>query len=264
VSGYENSPDYGGRPVTRWELVAIAVAVLIASLALLYWGVRQPQRLAPSAAVDVSFTITGLAQCPDGALWAGDHGQRREGQTDYASGLVRIDTGERIASGEQGSVQGVACDESGALWYVLKEPRAAAFLVRYGGDAMPLEVDSNGLAIDTRRDAFIVAVDHVGLVWLDRVSMTERMRLPMKAVDQVHYDATADRVLVTYGPNRKPGRLAIVAMGERPHVVRTLALKGADAIEGVILRGGEMLIANDADFHRGDPPRNRILTFPAP
>jgi hypothetical protein len=38
MSGYENSPDYGGRPVTRWAYVAVASVILLISLALIFWG----------------------------------------------------------------------------------------------------------------------------------------------------------------------------------------------------------------------------------
>jgi len=275
-----------------WRFAAQTCACLLTSMAAapettsilpLTRAIALPEG-ASGAAPGRGFTCTGLARDPtDGAWWIGNDGRAIEGggprraasilriSADFSTILAEYTTLELGL--EAASIQGVAYDaDRDSIWFALRASNGE--LVNIGKDGVfraRLRVGAvNGLAYDAKRRLLITLDDKTGLVqWRDPATGAARasplLRITARAPDQLSYDAQRDAIVVAGGPNRQAGWVETWSLAApSPRLIRRDRLQGADAIEGIALDNGRIYLTNDAFFHRGAPPLNRVLVFTAP
>lgn len=217
------------------------------------------------------FTVTGLARLADGTIWAGNDGRLREGDgSGYRPSLVRLNAGmtrviAEIALPFTSSVQGVVVIGD-RLWFALPSEQAVASTRLSGSPDIRIELRlpyrPNGLAWDRARDVLIVGSEiekTLGTYRRRDGTLIETFKLD-DAPDQLLM--TRSGLIVTSGANRQAG--AMLLLDDRARILRRWTLRGADAVEGIALRGDEMLVASDAYFHLALPGLNQILTYRRP
>lgn len=222
----------------------------------------------PERAIEVPFTITGLARAEDGSWWAGNHGKLTESDP-YRPSLVHLSAdfkvigeiplAERYPGIE--SVQGVAVDGD-TLWFADLAGKALRHLTMTGEPlgTMPLGYTPNGIAIS----GAAIWINDFNSDRLELRRLSDGVLLRTATVDvgaqRDQLSMCADTLLYSYGPNRKPGRVDVY--DGTLHRLRTLRLAGADAIEGIVQVANTLYVANDARYHHGNPAKNRILIYP--
>lgn len=128
----------------------------------------------------------------------------------------------------------------------------------------------NGLAGDNIRDTLIgntgASVRRRSYTDFGITGLGTNLNLPFTEADMGYHDSSTDRWYVTYGPNGVPGKLACYQMNANMGsaiYLGSATFEEALAIEGVIVRSDEILIAQDAWYHNSTGV-NEILVYKAP
>lgn len=227
------------------------------------------------------FTITGLTRAADGTWWAANEGQANASDSSYTPSLVHLSADMSTKLGEVAigsktirSLQGIAYDDHKLYVASLSEGliRVYSDSGTYQRSIAPQSGGSvNGVAYDTLLDAVIISHANGSPIvreieWRDAATGAQIKKITVaNEPDQLFFDATSGpqgALWYTYG-DAGPGRYGYVAKIDvaTGQQVGAYALPEADAIEGIVVDGGKMWIANDAYYHFGVPPLNRILEF---
>lgn len=217
------------------------------------------------------FTVTGLAQLPDGTVWAGNDGRIRENDgSGYRPTLVRLDSTlarviEEVPLDFNSSVQGLALVR-GRMWFALPSEQAiASIALREPRDLrieLRLDYRPNGLAYDPVRDVLLVGSEVEKTLSSYRRSDGTMLSTHKLADAPDQLLMTRSGLLMATGPNRHPGHLLLLDKNGR--VTRRWVLEGAESVEGILLRGKTMLIASDAYYHLSSPGANILLRYTRP
>ena len=238
--------------------------------------------------------VTGLARRPDGRWYVGNGSTSRRPllftrmSADFSVAEAEFTTaGLELGAEHDGSVQGMTLDTSdGTIWFLVKLSGAngATTHLHHFDPATELPIGSpvavapseTGLAYDPALDGLWITRDlgsgDGALVLYDKAGAavsgstatpgdTEQCFMVGAASGSLR----AGDLLITAGGNGAAGtvnvygRLDYGGMARR----RVDTLVGADAIEGLVLAGGEYVVGNDAATHPGDPALNRVLRYPA-
>jgi len=226
------------------------------------------------------FTCTGMCRdSTDGTLWIANHGKGRETDPAYASSIVHLsadgttiiaeyeldaDLGITGATSAQGICE-VTPDNTIAFFHLGDNK---VYVVNKDGtgcaeSALGAIANTNGIAYDSSLDYFVLGVSSTAR-WYNRSTgaLVQSRSMPGVSADQLSYDAARNWLWYTSGANGSPGSLqAIDAATNWSSVVADLTLTEANAIEGVIVEGNTILIANDGYYHAATPALNRLLTF---
>lgn len=218
------------------------------------------------------FTVTGLADVPDGTVWAANDGRLREDDgTPYRPSLVHLSHQLRSVLGEvqlpfASSVQGLAVVGK-RLWFALPSEQAiASVTLPHGGNLRVerrLSYRPNGLGYNSRSHELLVGSEVARTIVAYPIgggSATRTLMMPADAPDQLL--VTRRGLLVSSGANRQPGKL--ILLRDDGIVLRRWTLPQSQAIEGMLLRGDWLIVANDAWFHRAGAELNQIVRYRSP
>lgn len=239
---------------------------LLLTLLLLVGACSNPPEIQFSEKYDLDFTATGIAHAGTGYV-IGDDGRKAMGDA-HASAIVQTDAAFNVSRrvsmaslgfADPGSVQGVTAQPDGSVWLALHAPMALVH-VSPGGVRLSLiaqEAKPNALAWDN------------GTLWvasfksrtIRQLSLTGEelasVRVPF-VPDQFFLEGRT--LWITYGDNGTDGLVAPLDLTTMK-VGRSVRLVGADAVEGIIVGVDRVLIVNDAKFHEGNPPLDRVLIY---
>jgi len=228
------------------------------------------------------FTITGLAHAQDGSWWAANEGQADPTDSSYTPSLVHLSANERAKIGEIAlpssvrAIQGLAYKSSTHELFIASLSERLIRVYSETGNfirsiATTAGTSVNGLAYDDLRDALIIGRENDNILVSEIEWRSLSTNLVVKTMkvshepDHLFFDAgsgTQGSLYYSYGDSGA-GRVGYVvkidvASGQE---MGTYTLPAADAIEGLYIDGSSMWIANDAYFHAGAPPLNRILEY---
>ncbi|MEM1104404.1 MAG: hypothetical protein AAGH48_09880 [Pseudomonadota bacterium] len=223
------------------------------------------------------FTCTGLDRAPDGSWWAGNDGRDTisggSGQqlpslvrlsSDFQTKLAEIDL-TAIAPGAS-TVQGVAYDHSDdTLWFVTQGQNKVRNVTQAGVDTgreLSFGFTVNGLAYHPGADALWVhSAGGTNIRLMSKAGAELRLLGGFDAdVDHLSFDNARQRLWTS----RDPSIVSVWDVNDTlsaPFRVADYSVPEADQIEGLALNGDKLFIANDAYFHGGSPPLNRILEY---
>lgn len=225
------------------------------------------------SAVGAAFTCTGLAVRENGDFVIGDDGRygTELGSYDGTNWRPKIHivspAGALVTSidvyavdGSASSLQGVAVDAAGAIWAarlsrnrIMRFSAAGAFVDEF--TAAPTG-GPNGLAYDSLRDRMLVSgISDVDTIRRYTQGGVEGTPITVTGtgtdtIDQMTYDAGRDWIWLTKGINGTVGQVFAIDAETGEHR-RSYRLSNATAIEGIILDGDDLVIANDGGFHGG-------------
>lgn len=244
-------------------------------------AVTMPDGTNPQAA-GKGYPCTGLALDAQDGSWWGSWGL---GTASANAGVVHLSADFSMMLAEitasslglpDGSVQGIAYDTSdNTIWFILKNTASGAYLVHTSkagtllSSTLLASANANGLGYDSLRDQLLILDSANGQInWCDKAGapVSPVRRISSTPGDQVTYDAANDDVLYTWGANGVDGKVErwrVTGDYGGPWKARIDTLTGANAIEGVVLTGGNYVIANDGLTHNEPPALNRALTYPA-
>jgi Ca2+-binding RTX toxin-like protein len=233
------------------------------------------------AATGTGFTITGLTRADDGTWWAANEGQANSADGTYTPSLVHLAAdmttkiGEiSIGSKTTRSLQGLVYNDHELYVASLSERLVKVYSdtgVYLRSIAPTAGTSVNGLAFDTDLNAVIIGhedgnalVDQVE--WRDATTGALIKTLTLaNAPDHLFFDASSGAegsLWYTYGDSGVGATGYVVkvdiATGQE---LGSFALPNADAVEGIVVEGNQMFLANDAYYHNGNPAENRILTY---
>lgn len=216
----------------------------------------------------VSFTITGLAICPDGYLLAANEGRQED--TDYfRPEIISILPGDdnilRMPNIE-GSVQGLTVTADGSIWFAEQGDNSLRN-IDGGREIDRIEINRgtpNGLL--WRDDTLIVSYrnDPVLRV-LDSDAVNDASpisRIETDIADPDQLAAFGDCVAVLEGQNGGAGEMHIYGM-DGSHM-ESYELPEITAIEGAVIEGDKLLVAHDGAFHDVIPSDNMIASYNLP
>ncbi|MDG2532018.1 hypothetical protein P7A99_25125, partial [Caulobacter endophyticus] len=227
------------------------------------------------------FTITGLTRAADGTWWAANEGQAEENDTTYTPSLVHLSADLQTKLGEINlgspirAVQGLSYRPQADQLLVasLSESKVRVYSASTGALIKIITPTTgtapNGLAYDSTLDAVIISrspgsTDNTTVEWrsIETGALLKSLDIGVNP-DHLFFDATegASGVLyITYGENGQAGLIdkRDIASG---NLLGRYTVAEADAIEGIQVIDGQIYLANDAYFHHGSPPLNRILEF---
>lgn len=223
----------------------------------------------------LGYPATGLALAPDGSLWGG------VGLVDISdlAGVVQMTRDmsrvTKIVTARDlglpaGSVQGVAAGADRIRFILKDNPRAKLVEIDTRGRLLRTadvrRQGANGLALDSRRGALVLLYDDGLVQWIDAgtlkpTGMTFQVR--HRQPDHLSYLAESDRLLVSWGRNGADGHLSLYALPAFEELAGW-SMQGADAIEGVAVDEGTIILMNDAGTHEGLPRVNRGLEYRLP
>lgn len=260
--------------MTAIGYVPVESVPAIASSLSIVSGINLPGT--PGTPAGEGICCTGLARDNiDGTWWVGNH---------YTASVVHLSAdfttviseyvvgaGTLAALGaEVYSVQGVAYDTTNdTIYFVAKGLSGGAttqivHIAKNGTllDAIP-KSSANGLAYDSIRDNLIYSTAGT-FNWINKTTGAALFSYTASSPpDQVHFVAASNRLLYSSDPSAN-GTLRVVTLSNDygiPIEEKVITLVGADAIEGLVLHGGNLYITNDGFFHAGSPPKNRMLTY---
>ncbi len=217
------------------------------------------------------FTVTGLADAPDGTVWAANDGRLREGDgTPYRPSLVHLSHDLRSVLGEvrlpfASSVQGLAVVGK-RLWFALPSEQAIASVALPHGYDLRIErrlsYRPNGLGYNSRSHEILVGSEVARTIVAYPIGggPATRTLTPADAPDQLLF--TRRGLLVSSGANRQPGKL--ILLRDDGIVLRRWTLPQSQAIEGMLLRDDGLIVANDAWFHKAGTELNQIMLYSRP
>jgi hypothetical protein len=254
--------------------------------------INLPDGNVPPATTARGIPNTGLIRLGDGR-WL--YGIGVETMTDQA-GVAILNTAQTAVDAQYtyagwglgaASTQGVAIDTNGdglCIRKVTSPPGSElAQLVRFNiatgalisATTLTGFASANGLAVDTRRNRFIISTTADNRVqWIDKTTLVEDSAIPRIVVpaDQLFYDAVTDTMWVTGGANGSNGYAK--GYSSRDYgglwLARDHVLQGALAIEGITFGSRDtgagtaaVWIADDRDTHNTGDTKNSANRYDA-
>lgn len=214
------------------------------------------------------FTVTGLVQASDGTIWSGNDGRIRERDgSPYRPSLVQLDPvswtiRREIALPYDSSVQGLAIVGS-RLFFALPSQQAIGSISLTAGGRPRIELSMqfrpNGLSYDKRCGLLIVGSETERTLSFYSLKGKHRVRSMVLGYAPDQLLQTSQGLLVTTGINRQDGR--ILQIRDDGSIANQWIMRGADSIEGIIVRKHQIILANDAYYHGGRSDLNQILYF---
>ncbi len=244
-------------------------------------GVKLPDgRGAPEG---YGFTCTGLTREPDGTWWVANQGQQFEGDSTYTPSLVHLSADRRTKIGEielnggVRSVQGlVYMADSDMLMFASHSQRVVriiktdgTFVRDIGMQVEPTRIAPNALGYDPILKAAVIgrsegSANNNVVEWRSIATGALIKTITIKEMpDHIWFDASQGpegTLWYSQGQNGRTGWVYQIDVASQKEVGR-YGMTAADAIEGIWVEDGKLWIANDAGFHPGNPPENRVLEF---
>jgi streptogramin lyase len=224
--------------------------------------------------VGEGFTCTGICPSSDGNWWIAHFGKETAADPTTQSGIIKISADFTTNLGEislaafgSASVQGVALDTTdNTIWVCINGgsirhySEAGTLLGQTVSDSGVYGM--NGVAYDAVNDILYTLDDDGDFASYSPNSLaliSGLTEFPGANPDQLTMSPNG-KVWASAGGNGETGQI-----WEYDPVATTWThiydLTGADAVEGIVVAGDYIHVANDAYFHAGTPPENRVLTF---
>lgn len=164
-----------------------------------------------------------------------------------------------------GSAQGIDVDGD-TIWFILKATANGAYLVHCTKAGALLNAilltnaTWNGLAVDSKRNQLVMMRDDGTVVWFNKpadnaTTIAASGKTGFVAAgnnnDMLHYDPLRDELLVSGGSNNTAGTVDVYDVSQTTAPTRraTLTMDQAQAIEGVVRVGDDLLIWSDQHTH---------------
>jgi hypothetical protein len=246
---------------------------------------------ASGSAPGKGYTCTGAARDPrDNTLWGGNYGKPSEAtapSATFASSVVQLTPDGHDFIREitlaylgitqnttVGGVQATVWDPTdNTLWAAVPELDRVYHIDVSGSGTLLGSIPftgANGLAIDLGTNELIVcpAGSNPNASWISKSTgaVSKARGLTGTAVDHLYYDNTRAWLLYSAGNNGADGTVSILDVGQS-YIRATYTLTGANAIEGFLLNGDELLVFNDGKYHDQPQQLNQLLRYvlnPAP
>jgi hypothetical protein len=229
------------------------------------------------------WTGTGLARAPDGTFYVGNHGKAQSGDPTFAASVVHVSADFSTILDEIllvplypsiETVQGVAYDTSdNTLWIADTAGTKIRHLTLAGAAIVADEITPsfppNGLAYDPTNDGLWIWEEQTSGNGLERRACADgsvqfaEVSVTLGNNDQLFYDDTNKVLFFSHGASGATGAVTFASTASAALITMgSIQLTAeADAIEGIVIVGNRLYVANDAWFHPGTPALNRILTF---
>jgi Ca2+-binding RTX toxin-like protein len=228
------------------------------------------------------FTITGLTRLPDGTFWAANEGQANAADSSYTPSLVHIAAdgvtklGEiSVGSKTERSLQGLVYNDGKLYVASLSERLVKIYSAADGtylGSIAPASGTSvNGLAFDTTLNAVIIGHEDgnalgTQIEWRDVTTGAQIKTITVSHTpDHLYFDPSsgaAGSLWYTYGDSGVGATGYVVKVDIATDTeIGTYTIPNADAVEGIVVDGNQMWLANDAYYHQGNPALSRILGY---
>jgi hypothetical protein len=221
------------------------------------------------------FTCTGLARnASDGTIWVVNEGRTNAADSTWRPSLVHLPAppwaGTPLPLAEIdllalypaiGSCQGGAHDDTDdSLWVCSTDENLIRHVGADGSDLGSFASTSpNGIAINTDTNELIVVRGNGAGTIYDKVGVAQGTFSLGDSCDQIFWRAG----LLFYTGEAEGTYVQVFDLASQQYVHRW-ELPEADSIEGLVLYGTTMLIANDSSFHGGASGLNQVLTYTAP
>lgn len=223
-----------------------------------------------------AFPNTGLSLSRSGVWAIGNDGRSSEIDTSFQPTIELLDADLNLMRrieislliARPSSLQGVAFSSSGnEIWFAMTAMNAIASLSIDGqlNRVIPLSFFPNGLAYDPAANALVVGKASSErrsneVVWINPADGGELRRLPLTHTPD-HLAIHGGYLWFTFGRNRTAGQIRAVDIATGETAI-ALSVPAADAIEGVVVSDEYVYLNSDSQFHRGEPPTNRIIALP--
>ena len=227
---------------------------------------------------DEAITCTGLAYDDENnTWWVGSYGRTNEGDPYGHSRIVEmdddfqeiigiIDLTDRI-DGLNQDMQGVALDESdGTIWFA--DNKNVYNITKQGELIKTVEFDSkykkpNGIAYDKTNDSLWVLFFTKYLVNIDKDgTILGEYPCDVEAQDHVYCSETNGAVYFTAGADYSGDRNYVYQYDfDAQTAVPIYQLMDSYAVEGLVLKDGNLYIANDGLYHQAYEPVNVIKRY---
>jgi hypothetical protein len=232
------------------------------------------------------WTCTGLARAPDGTFYVGNHGKAQSGDPTFEPSIVHVSADFTTILDEIlllplypgiGSVQGVVYDTSDdTLWFANVLESKVCHLTLAGalvGDDITCSFKPNGIAHDPTADKMWIweeQTDGDGLEsrsCVDGTVVNAEVSMALSGSnDMLFYDDANKTLFLSHGDNGAAGNITLYSTA-----TATLQLKASivltaevDAVEGFVIDGNRLYVANDSFFHPGLTDTNIIVTLAIP
>lgn len=235
---------------------------------------------AASTEAGKGFTCTGLARDADGTWWVGNHGKKNEstaGSESFDAGVVHVSADRQTKLSEiklsalgvtQGSVQGVCIDTSDdTIWFCVVDTGKIHHVSKAGallGTLTP-GVSVNGIAYDSINDLLIITGNP--LKWISKTDASVVKSIPVlnDLADHLFFAPTGrgaqGSVYITMDVVTQYS-IVIKYDVEGKMPVRVWQLSQPRSIEGIVVVGDTMYLANDAYYHNTPANYlNQIMAF---
>jgi hypothetical protein len=237
------------------------------------------------------FTCTGVTRDPrDNTIWGGNYGKPSEATapgTTFAASIVQLSPDGTTFLREitfaslgitqntsAGGPQGVQWDPTdNTIWVAVPELDKIYHIDPAGSGTLLGSLNftgANGLAIDLGTNELIVcpAGSNPNASWISKSTgaVSKARGLTGGTIDHLAYDNVRAWLWYTAGNNGVDGTVSALDVGQS-YVRATYTLTGANAIEGMLLNGDELIIFNDGKYHGQVQDLNQILRYllnPAP
>lgn len=225
------------------------------------------------------FTCTGL--CYDaqrGTYWFGNDGRSVTGDGTYRPTVVEISINEEtgamtlvqdldLSAVITGSLQGVTVDTSdNTLWVASLSDDKIYHFDKSGNQlsgTITLSVgEANGLAYDPVNDQFWICKQNT----LKRYNKSGTATVTVSGItddlDHLCFDSTNGLLYATYGTNGSgPHRVNVYDTTLSRYYRYVYFLNNIVAIEGIVVRGGKLLVVSNEYFHSVGSSLNQLAIF---
>lgn len=227
------------------------------------------------AAPGTGFTCTGLADDTAADAWlCANDGRANDTDVTYTPSLLRVsrDGSTKINEIDLGtlypammSVQGVAVDTTdGTIWLASPNENLIRHVSTSGVSIGSLAKTSpNGMCYDSRRDRLWYTGPSSTLyrVAKDGTQEYSFSITRLSSVDHLFYDAARDLIWITSGSNSNIGTVCSFNPSNGLIGGTNYCLNNSLAIEGVVVKSGNIYVLNDAYFHNVSPHQNLLQTY---